>query len=261
VAIAPPEQPHRSTTARLTRVAEGVHQLTHSGVNCYLIEEQGRVTVVDAALPRTWRPLMLALAAIGREPRDVSALVLTHAHFDHVGFARRAQLELNLPLYAHRIEHYLAAHPYRYAHERARFLYPLLHPASLPTLTAMVRGGALKVRGVEGVRDLAPGMQLDVPGSPTVLFSPGHTYGHCALHLPERDVVLTGDALVTLDPYTGRTGPRMVAGAATADSAENLRSLDVLASTGARVVLPGHGDQWRSGIVEAAELARRAGAA
>jgi glyoxylase-like metal-dependent hydrolase (beta-lactamase superfamily II) len=94
-----------------------------------------------------------------------------------------------------------------------------------------------------------------------VLFVPGHTYGHCALHLPERDVVLTGDALVTLDPYTGRRGPRIVAGAATADSAENLRSLEVLAATGAGVVLPGHGDQWRGGAEEAVGLAREAGPA
>jgi glyoxylase-like metal-dependent hydrolase (beta-lactamase superfamily II) len=261
VAIASQKLKRRATDARLTKVADGVHQLAHDGVNCYLIEEQGRITVVDAALPRTWRPLLLALGALGRKPGDVAALVLTHAHFDHVGFARRAKAELGVPVYAHRMEHSLAAHPYRYAHERARLPYPLLHPAALPTLTAMVRGGALRVRGVEGVLDLVPGTGLDVPGSPTVLFVPGHTYGHCALHLPDRDVVITGDALVTLDPYTGRRGPRIVAGAATADSEANLRSLDVLASTGARVVLPGHGEQWRGGIVEAAELARRAGAA
>jgi glyoxylase-like metal-dependent hydrolase (beta-lactamase superfamily II) len=252
---------HRSTDARLTRVAEGVHQLTHCGVNCYLIEEQGSITVVDAALPRTWRPLLLALAALGRHPRDVEALVLTHAHFDHVGFARRARLMLGVPIYAHPLEHGLAAHPYRYAHERNRLTYPLLHPASLPTLTAMTRAGALNVKGVQDVRDLVPGLRLDVPGRPTVLFAPGHTYGHCVLHLSERDVLITGDALVTLDPYTGRRGPRIVAGAATADSAENLRSLDVLATTGARIVLPGHGEQWRGGIEEATELAREAGAA
>ena len=255
------EQRHRATDARLLRVADGVHQLAHGGVNCYLLEEEGRVTIVDAGLPRTWRPLLLALAALGHGPGDVDALVLTHAHFDHVGFARTARAQMGIPVYAHPLERTLAAHPYRYAHERSRLPYPLLHPAALPTLAAMARAGALRVRGVEGVQNLAPGTRLDVPGSPTVLFAPGHTYGHCALHLPDRDVLLTGDALVTLDPYTGRRGPRIVAGAATADSAENLRSLDVLAMTGAATVLPGHGEPWRGGIVAAVDLARRAGAA
>jgi glyoxylase-like metal-dependent hydrolase (beta-lactamase superfamily II) len=254
-------QRHSKTAARLTRVAEGVHQLTHCGVNCYLIEDRGRVTVVDAALPRTWRPLLLALSHLGLGPDSIDALVLTHAHFDHVGFARRARLRLGVPVHAHRLEHHLAAHPYDYAHERSRLPYPLLHPAALPTLTAMARAGALAVKGVHDVQELAPGLTLDVPGAPTVLFVPGHTYGHCALHLPDRDVVLTGDALVTLDPYTGRTGPRIVAGAATADSEANLRSLEVIAATGARVVLPGHGDQWRGGAEEAVRLARQAGPA
>ncbi|GAA2749049.1 MBL fold metallo-hydrolase [Amnibacterium kyonggiense] len=253
--------PHRSTDARLTRIADGVHQLTHGGVNCYLLEEDDRVTIVDAALPRTWGPLQQALAVLGRQPEDVAALVLTHAHFDHVGFARRLAAEYDVPVYAHRLEHHLAAHPYDYAHERSRLPYPILHPAALPTLAAMARAGALQVRGIDEVLDLPPGEPLDVPGRPTVLFVPGHTFGHCALHLPDRDIVLTGDALVTLDPYTGRLGPRIVAGAATADSVANLRSLDVLETTFARIVLPGHGDAWTGGIRSAVSLARVAGAA
>jgi glyoxylase-like metal-dependent hydrolase (beta-lactamase superfamily II) len=49
---------------------------------------------------------------------------------------------------------------------------------------------------------------LPVPGSPRVVFTPGHTLGHCALHFPERDAVIAGDAVVTLDPYTARrAGP------------------------------------------------------
>jgi hypothetical protein len=32
--------------------------------------------------------------------------------------------------------------------------------------------------------------------------------------LPDRDTVIAGDAIVTLDPYTAKTGPRIVAGAA-----------------------------------------------
>jgi glyoxylase-like metal-dependent hydrolase (beta-lactamase superfamily II) len=251
----------RPPGARLTRVADGVHQLTHADVNCYLLEEEGRVTVVDAALPRTWPLLQHALAVIGRRPQDVAALVLTHAHFDHVGCARRMQREWDVPVYAHPVEHHLAAHPYDYAHERARLPYPILHPAALPVLAAMTRAGALGVTGVSGLCDLAPRERLDVPGHPTVLFVPGHTFGHCALHLPDRDAVLTGDALVTLDPYTGRRGPRIVAGAATADSAANLRSLDLIVDTGAHLLLPGHGDVWRGDARDAVAAARRAGAA
>jgi glyoxylase-like metal-dependent hydrolase (beta-lactamase superfamily II) len=83
--------------------------------------------------------------------------------------------------------------------------------------------------------------------------------GHCSLHFPDRDAVLAGDAVVMLDPYTADRGPRIVAGAATADSARALGSLDALAATGAGTVLTGHGDPWRLGAEEAAAHARSAG--
>ncbi|HYI79862.1 MAG TPA: MBL fold metallo-hydrolase [Thermoleophilaceae bacterium] len=100
---------------------------------------------------------------------------------------------------------------------------------------------------------------LDVPGSPAVVFSPGHTLGHCALHFPERDTLIAGDSIVMLDPYTAETGPRIVAGAATADYERALGSLDALAATGARTVLTGHGDAWGDGIENAVAQARRVG--
>jgi glyoxylase-like metal-dependent hydrolase (beta-lactamase superfamily II) len=100
---------------------------------------------------------------------------------------------------------------------------------------------------------------LPVPGEPRVVFCPGHTHGHCALHFPERDALIAGDAVVTLDPYTGRRGPRIVAGAATVDSARNLAALDALSATGAHSVLVGHGDPWHGGSPAIVELARRAG--
>ncbi|WP_306452765.1 MBL fold metallo-hydrolase [Micrococcus luteus] len=106
-------------TARL--VAPGIHLVQHANVNCYLIEDTDGLTLVDAGLPAVWRPLGHAVRALGRRPEDIKALVLTHAHFDHVGAARRLVERLGVPVYAHRAEHYLAAHPYSYAHEnRAR---------------------------------------------------------------------------------------------------------------------------------------------
>ncbi|UNX54796.1 MBL fold metallo-hydrolase [Georgenia sp. TF02-10] len=241
-------------------VAPGVHRIEHAVVNCYLVEDDDGVTVVDAGLPAVWPHLGRALRAVGRRPSEVRALVLTHAHFDHVGVARRLQARLGVPVWAHEAEKRLVAHPYRYAHESVRGVYPLRYPASIPLLARMAAAGALWVRGTAAGQTLAPGAEVPVPGRPRVVFSPGHTYGHCALHLPDRGALLSGDALVTLDPYTGRTGPRIVAGAATADSAQALSSLDALADTGAAVVLPGHGEPWPDAAAAAA-AARAAGPA
>ena len=250
-----------TTSLALTEVAEGVHRLEHAFVNVYLVTgDDGRVTVVDTGLPATWNLLGHALRRLGHRPSDIAAVVLTHAHFDHTGSAARAQSVLGVPIWLHGQDFEVAAHPARYAHENMRAWYPLRYPAALPILAAMVRAGALRVPGVRGTQHVQPGAVLPVPGSPRVVFTPGHTAGHCALHLPDRDVLLTGDALVTLDPYTGRRGPQVVAGAATADSAQALRSLDALAATGAGTLLPGHGEPWTGPIDAAVEEARAVGA-
>lgn len=72
--------------------------------------------------------------------------------------------------------------------------------------------------------------------------------------------MISGDALVMLDSYTAARGPRIVAGAATADSPRNLATLEALAETGATTVLTGHGPPWREGAERAVERARASGA-
>jgi glyoxylase-like metal-dependent hydrolase (beta-lactamase superfamily II) len=105
---------------------------------------------------------------------------------------------------------------------------------------------------------LSPAVPL--PASSTIVPTPGHTDGHVALHFPDRDALIMGDAIVTLDPYTGGTGPQIVARAATADSPEALRSLDAIVATGASILLPGHGEPWTEGAESAVAAARARGA-
>jgi hypothetical protein len=86
------------------------------------------------------------------------------------------------------------------------------------------------------------------------------THGHCALHLPSHDAIIAGDAVVTLDPYIGRRGPRIVAAAATVDTQRNLDTLDAIARR------RGHGARraWRpvrQGAAAIVEQARAAGPA
>jgi glyoxylase-like metal-dependent hydrolase (beta-lactamase superfamily II) len=240
--------------------APGIHRVSESYTNWYLVEHEGAVTIVDTGLPGSWESLGQALLRVGRTHGDIAAVVLTHAHFDHLGFAEQARRDLSVPVYVHENDVPLTRHPWRYDHERRRAYYFATQVRALPMIAAFVRRRAWWPAPVHEVRRYTDGT-LPVPGSPRVVFTPGHTHGHCALYFPERDAVIAGDAVVTLDPYTARRGPRIVAGAATVDSARNLQALDALAVTGARTVLVGHGDPWREGSESIVELARRAGPA
>lgn len=243
-----------------TDVVAGVHRVEHAATSCYLVEDgSGGLVLVDGGLPRTWVHVDRLLARLGSDWDDVGAIVLTHAHFDHLGVCAAAESR-GIRTWVHVGDEPIARRPYRYRPGRPRLLYPLGFPRSLPHLAAMTAAGALRVRGVREPH-VFDDSTTELPGGLVVVPTPGHTDGHVALHLPEHDVVLTGDALVTLDPYTGRRGPRVVARAGTNDRERALRSLDAIAATGAGTVLPGHGEPFTEGAGTAAAKARLAGAA
>jgi glyoxylase-like metal-dependent hydrolase (beta-lactamase superfamily II) len=243
----------------VVEVADGVLVLTRAAVNCYLVDTVDGPVLIDTGLPRTWPVLRRALAAVGLVPDDLATVYLTHGHFDHVGMADRLQREHRVPVHVHEDDRRLARHPYRYAHEASRLRYPLAYPRAIPTLARMAAAGALGVRGVDARGDVRPGRRLH--GGIVPVATPGHTLGHCAFHLPDRGVLFTGDALVTFDPYTGSTGPRAVARAATADSAAALDAVRALLPFRADVLLPGHGDAYRGPVAEAVRLALEHGVA
>lgn len=238
-------------------VAPGIHRVEDAYVNWYLVEDAGALLVVDAGLPASWRSLQAALADLGRAPGDVAAVVLTHAHPDHVGFAERARVELGAHVWVHERERSLSRHPLNYEKEHSPLRH--LNPHTLRLAAAMARAGALRTQGIEEARAFAEEEELDLPGRPHPIFTPGHTHGHTAFHFPERGAVIVGDALATIEPYSGRRGSHLVSGAANVDSQQALASLQRIADTEAATVLVGHGPAWTRGAQAAVDEAREHG--
>src|ERR671920_2649721 len=166
----PQKRPRWEELSMLHRdVADGVHQIGEHFLNWYLVEEGGRLTVVDAGLPASWRSLLGVLDEIGRAPGDVEALVLTHAHFDHIGFAERARSELSIPVWVHENDAPLTRRPWLYMTERSPLAY--LSRGNLPIVASMVRAGAVRVGPIREIHRYGEKDTLDVPGSPRVVFT------------------------------------------------------------------------------------------
>ena len=241
-----------------TEVAPGVHRLGSEGVNFYLVEHDGRATLVDAGLSGFWDQVEPALSEHGRTLDDLAAVVLTHAHSDHTGVAGRLH-DRGVPIYLHPADHDLLRTGREGMKREASPLPYLRHVRVWTFFGHMVRNGALRPPHIDDPVAIADGEQLEVAGSPRVIHTPGHRPGHCALHFERHGALLVGDLLCTWNPLTRRVGPQIMPRAFNISSQESLASLDRIEGLTADVVLPGHGEPWREGVAAAVARAREAG--
>ena len=187
-----------------------------------------------------------SLGRVGRSPGDVDAVLVTHAHADHLGGASWLADEYGVPVFGGERE---------VPHLRREFLEQVgppdvLRNAFRPGVLAwaveilpLLRGQpGLAVPSARAVPE--SGGRVDVPGRPAAVAVSGHTTGSTMFHFEEEGAVVVGDALVTGHRTSRRSGPQLLLPMFHADTETARRSLVHLAALDAEVLLPGHGPSW-----------------
>jgi glyoxylase-like metal-dependent hydrolase (beta-lactamase superfamily II) len=234
----------------VTEVAPRIHRVGEEIVNSYLVEDGGEVVIVDAGAPAYWDLLPAALEAMGRTLDDVRAVLLTHGHSDHIGFAERAR-RAGMSLRVHELDAALARSE---VPNPAKGFGPSRLRPLLGFLWFSARNGLLRIPRIQEIATFGDGATLDVPGTPRVIHVPGHTPGSAALLFEGHDALLVGDALATYAVTTGRRGPQIAP--FTADAQQAIDSLRRIETIEASLVLPGHGAPWRQGVAAAVRAVR-----
>lgn len=243
------------------QITDGVHRVADGLVNWYLVDDGGEVAIYDAGWPRSWPRVEAALKELGRNPGDVTAIVLTHGHPDHLGAAEAARKACGAAVHVHEKE-------VARAHGKAKGSSPFtLVPGLLPTLWRPSATGFVlhaTVRGfmtptwVKQVTAFAADAVLDVPGRPRVVPTPGHTDGHVSFVLSDSGVAITGDAIATFNVLSRSEGPQLMPDALNGDPRQTRKSLDVLAGLSVDTLLPGHGDPFHGSPADAVDRAQEA---
>jgi glyoxylase-like metal-dependent hydrolase (beta-lactamase superfamily II) len=120
------------------------------------------------------------------------------------------------------------------------------------------RRGGLRIKPATELRTVADNDVLDVPGSPRIIHTPGHTPGSIAVHVSALDALFLGDTMTTCNVLTGVTGPKPAP--FTLEPKQAVASLNRIKHIEATWLLPGHGPAWDGGVPEAVRLIREAAA-
>lgn len=243
-------------TPSVHQAAEGVWVATGTDVNWVLVAEGDDLTLVDTGYPADLPRVISSLEGIGRGLGGVSAIVLTHGHPDHIGGAERLRVERGVPVLVFADEVPNARGEVIEEVSRLQVLRAAWRPLVLRWALQVVRAGATRVERLTEVVPFEAGSgALDVPGHLVPLPTPGHTSGHCSFHLPDRGVLIAGDAFVTAHPVVHRSGPQLCPPMFNHDEAATVASLQTLAGVPAEVVLTGHGPLYRGSPASAVERA------
>jgi hydroxyacylglutathione hydrolase len=177
------------------------------------------ITLIDTGVSGCEKQIFDAIRSFGRDPSEISLIVLTHAHPDHIGAALAIREATGCSI---------AAHPA----ERA-----WIEDVELQNRERPVPGFASLVSGpVRVSRELRDGNSIGTgeagAGGMQVLHTPGHSPGSVSLFLKDEGVLFSGDAV----PVTGDL-PVYDDALASVQSVQRLRRL-----AGIRVLLPAWDD-------------------
>ena len=236
-----------------------VHHFDTGAFNWYILSQQGRLTLVDAGFPGHYQIFLDGIQSMEKDLGNFEAIILTHSHADHTGFAERLRKITNIPVFIHQDD--LAA--------VGRVLqlpwWGLLSSAWQPYVRSIlghaIGNGVFTMPHISKAYPFKDGDILDVPGKPQVFHIPGHTPGEVAFFLPDSGILFSGDTIITQNLLTGQPGQPQIPSRLLNDNDRKARySIDRLKDLGQVTVLPGHGKSWTGLMSDAIQLARDSGA-
>ncbi|TFH17992.1 MAG: MBL fold metallo-hydrolase [Acidimicrobiales bacterium] len=238
-----PKQEQEPASDEVTEVAPGIvrTQLPISmpglgHVNCYVLEDERGIAVVDPGLPgqESWDHLVDRLTRAGHAVDDVHTVVVTHSHPDHFGGAMRLRHEAGAEIVTHETFRTIFDTADLDDHEDSEELdvnsaddraAAMERWFSKPSPWGGRRAGPSpefmeRIRGADGsagalfatprpTQPLVDGQTIKLARREWVaMHTPGHTYDHLCLYDPEFGVVLTGDhVLPSITPHISGMAP------------------------------------------------------
>lgn len=204
------------------------------GANVYLLVGSTS-TLVDSGMPGNSDAILCYLDSLSLAAANLTRIVITHYHVDHVGSVAAIKQRTSSRALAHPADApFISAEqsPPRPQGAIMRLLFRVV-----PTMS--------RFDPVPVDMTLQDGDRLDLLGGATVVHVPGHTPGSIVLYFPSERLLICGDAI---SHRANRLGPPPKP--FTVDMDQAIASLHRLAELEFDVLCPGHGAPIVSGADE-----------
>ncbi|MFC2012255.1 MBL fold metallo-hydrolase [Chloroflexota bacterium] len=209
-----------------TEVAPDVYQLAIRGVNVFLIVEE-KLTLIDTGLRGSTNQITDIIRHLGRSPEEISLIILTHNHIDHLGGLARLKQLTQARVAIHKTD--IGIRKDLPSDSGVKHWLPL------PKVTSSLRSVfSVKISDVD--IQLEGGEVLEPLGGLAVIHTPGHTPGSISLFSPQHKLLIVGDAMRKRHK-TIRMPPKM----ASSDLTQALESVKKLARLDFNTICFGHG--------------------
>jgi glyoxylase-like metal-dependent hydrolase (beta-lactamase superfamily II) len=218
------------------QIVPGLHWLgDKSGgyVRAFLLDDGDGLTLIDTLLDKNGTLVLEELKSMGKEPKDIKRIVLTHAHQSHLGGLAALKAATGARVYSHDWEADIIEGRKKVEVPPTTTLIPQPPLQIYPLQVAFV----LRLRmpaPCQVDENLKDG---DHVGPLTVMHVPGHTPGSLAFYWPEKKALIAGDIVVTW-PELALGWPQI-----TLDNKQNRDSVGKLCEMApAEILCVGHGN-------------------
>jgi len=162
-------------------IIPGVHRIDGvKGANCYLVILGEKLLLIDTGMPSSGDKITNYIKEIGKQPSDISYILLTHAHLDHIGSAAETKKVTGAKVAIHTAN----ASILRGKSE----LNPIEGPFGFISrlMTQLIHFQAVEP-------DIILENDIEIEGF-KIIHTPGHTGGSVCIYQPGK-VIFAGDAL------------------------------------------------------------------
>jgi glyoxylase-like metal-dependent hydrolase (beta-lactamase superfamily II) len=171
----------------MDQIIENAWRLPMGFANAVLLRHEGELTLIDTGVPDKDQVVFDAIRKLGHKERDLTNIVLTHAHPDHLGSAAAILKRIDAATWIHEADAGIAERggPFRFMAPARGLLQRLLYK--------LVWKPGSSVSPVKIDQRFRDGNTLPLAGGLRVVHIPGHCAGQVALIWQEPQLLIGAD--------------------------------------------------------------------